>query len=226
MSLKFWQNLYWALGLSLIIAGSTIAQQHQHQPPGGASAPPDPPPAVSPGGAEQSPMRHRMQGMMEHRQRMMGQGTAPAAEAHDDDDDSLPRRGGMRGHHGMLARVTRQLDLNEEQRAQVRTLWHTQRKQAIRLEAEIAIAAIDLHELLETEPVNLPKTKELVQAMATRRAELHYAQIVLMQDIRKLLTPEQHKKFRTLLGKMAMHGLGGHGSRHESGGHGQSWGER
>ena len=116
----------------------------------------------------------------------------------------------MRGHHGLLARVARKLDLNEEQRAKARMLWHTQRKQAIRLEADIAIAAIDLHELLETEPVNLPKAKELVQAMAARRADLHYGQIVLMQDIRKLLTPEQQKKFRTLMGKMAMHGMRGH----------------
>jgi len=223
MSFKSWKNLYWALGLSLIMAGSTIAQQH----PGGMSAPPGQPPAVNPGDAEQSPMRHRMQGMMERMQGMMermqgmmGLGSTPNPDD-DDDDDSRPRRGGMRGHHGLLARVTRQLDLNEEQRAQVRTLWHTQRKQTIRLDADIAIAAIDLHELLEAETVNLPKAKELVQAMATKRAELHYAQIALMQDIRKLLTPEQQKKFRTLMADQAMHGLVGHGHKRASGGHGQ-----
>jgi Spy/CpxP family protein refolding chaperone len=109
----------------------------------------------------------------------------------------------MRGNMGMrlqffLARLTQQLNLSDVQRAQVQTLLHTHARDAIRLRAEIDTMALDVPPLLETDPVDLAKVKQLIQSIAAKRADLQMARITLIQDIRKLLTPEQQQQFRTI----------------------------
>jgi Spy/CpxP family protein refolding chaperone len=170
--------------------------------------------------------------MMEQMQDMMGAGDIREAE---DEDEATPEemrgaggrmgrgrrmgrggmmgmmgRGGMRGHGAMLERLAQQLALTDEQRTQVQALWRAHRKSAVRTEAEIEVMALDLHELLEAEPVPLPKVKDLVQAMATKKADLHFAHITLMQEVRKLLNAEQQQKLRMMMHQMlAGHGLPG-----------------
>ena len=55
--------------------------------------------------------------------------------------------------------------------------------------------------------------KQLFQAIAAKEADLRLAHVTAMQDIRKLLTPEQQKQCRTMPGHMigdgAMMGPGG-----------------
>jgi hypothetical protein len=67
--------------------------------------------------------------------------------------------------------------------------------------------------LLEADPVDLAKVKQLFQAIATKEADLRLAHVTAMQDIRKLLSPEQQKQFQTIPGHMlgdgAMMGPGG-----------------
>jgi len=113
----------------------------------------------------------------------------------------------MRGNPGMrlqffLARLTQQLNLSDVQRTQVQTLLHTHARDVIRLRAEIDTMALDIPPLLETEPVDLAKVKQLIQSIAAKRADLQMARITLIQDIRKLLTPEQQQQFRTMRNHM------------------------
>ena len=144
-----------------------------------------------------------------------------AADQHDEDEEhEHGRRGheGRMGHEGMqiqqhLERLTQQLKLKDEQRAQVRTIMYTHAKEMIRLQAELATLRLDVPPLLEAEPVDLAKVKPQFLAIATKEADLHLAHVTAMQEIRKGLTPEQQQQFKTLQGRM-MH-EGGRREHHE-----------
>src|SRR5215510_14446952 len=174
--------------LMLVLApGGTIAQQqHQEHHPSGAPAAQDKPTMTAAEEQEDAPMVRPMRGMMGH--------------------------GGMMLHRH-LEWLSQQLKLSDEQRAQVQTLLRSHAKDVIRLRAESDTMTIDVPPLLEANPVDLAKVKQLFQAIAAKEADLRVAHVTAMQDIRKLLTPEQQKQFRTMPGHMmgdgAMMGPGG-----------------
>src|SRR5262249_34091724 len=124
-------------------------------------------------------MMQHMQGMMERMQGMMGrQEMGRTAQDEEDNEETSPQRGmmdmmgpgGMMGAGGMMRRhmerLAQQLDLTDDQRMQVRTLLGNHAKEAIRLRADIGVMAVDLRQLLETDPVDLPKAKQLLQSIA------------------------------------------------------------
>jgi Spy/CpxP family protein refolding chaperone len=207
-----------ALVLSVALVGGIQAQQqqeHQQHHPGGAQTPQSAP-AETGAGAPAQPqqmqgMMERMQGMMERMQGMMGrQGMGMSAQGEEDDEEESPPRGmmgrrGMMGHH--MERLAQQLQLTDQQQAQVRALLRHHAKEAIRLRADIGVLAVDVRQLLDTDPVDLPKVKQQLQNMAMKEADLRLAHIALMQEVNKLLTPEQHKKFRAM--REHMMGMGG-----------------
>ena len=129
-----------------------------------------------------------------------------AAEEQEQAPMMQPMRG-MMGHGGMMLQqhlewLSQQLNLSDEQRAQVQTLLRSHAKEVIRLRAEIDTMALDVPPLLEANPVDLTKVKQLFQAIAAKEADLRLAHVTAMQDIRKLLNPEQQKQFRTMPGHM------------------------
>jgi Spy/CpxP family protein refolding chaperone len=99
-----------------------------------------------------------------------------------------------------LRRLTQQLGLSDDQRTQVQALLRNHAKEVIRLQADIATMQSDVRQLLDVEPVDLLKVKPLVQAIAAKEVELRLSHITTMQEISKLLTPEQQKTFRTMPG--------------------------
>jgi Spy/CpxP family protein refolding chaperone len=118
--------------------------------------------------------------------------------------------GGMVQRH--LELLTQQLGLSDDQRTQVQTLIRNHAKEVIRLQADVAIMRIDVGQLLDADSVDLPKVKQLVQAIAAKEADLRLSHITGMQEIRKLLNPEQQKTFRTMQGHMMEDGgMMGHG---------------
>jgi Spy/CpxP family protein refolding chaperone len=140
------------------------------------------------------------------------------ADKHDEDEEHERGRRGRRGHEGMqiqqhLDRLTQQLKLKDEQRAQVRTILYTHAKDMIRLQAELATLRLDVPALLEAEPVDLAKVKQQFLAVAAKEADLHMAHVTAMQEIRKVLTPEQQQQFKAMQGRM-MH-EGGKREHHE-----------
>ena len=185
-------------------------------------------------------MMEQMQGMMggggmRGRRGMMGrQGMMEQKE--DDDEEASPQRGmmgrqGMRGRRGMmdmddmmrhggmmqhhLERLARHLELTAEQRTQMWTVLGNQAKEGIRLKADLETLAIDLRQLLEADPVDLARVKPLLQSMAGKEADLHLLHITAMQEMSKILTPEQRQKLRTIRHSMMGHGgmMGHHGMR-------------
>jgi Spy/CpxP family protein refolding chaperone len=143
-------------------------------------------------------MMEQMQGMRGHggmmrRRSMMGMG-GMMAQAEDDEEEAPPR--GMMGRH--MERLAQQLELTNEQQAQIRALLRNHAKEAIRLKADIGVLAVDVRQLLDTDPVDLPKVKQLFQSMAAKGADLRVAHVTLMQEINTLLTPDQQKQFRPM----------------------------
>jgi Spy/CpxP family protein refolding chaperone len=161
--------------LTLALAPGALAQQHQKHHPSGALAAQDKPTMTAAEEQEQAPMMQPMRGMM--------------------------------GHGGMMLQqhlewLSQQLKLSDEQRAQVQALLRNHAKDIIRLRAEIDTMALDVPPLLEANPVDLAKVKQLFQAIAAKEADLRLAHVTAMQDIRKLLNPEQQQQFRTMPGHM------------------------
>lgn len=212
--------------LLLALAGSGKAQQ------------PGQPAGAAPGSSTDRPMavgegRERRR---EHRSERHERGAERARDDADDDDASddarprMPRMHGMMGHgmmgHGMmiqqhLERVAQQLELSDEQRAQVQPIVRGHIKEIIRLRAELETLGIDLQTLIDAEPVDLAKVKPQLQAIAGKEAELRLVHITAMQDVRKLLTPEQRQKFRMLQHHtMGDGGMMGHGGMQQRGGMG------
>jgi Spy/CpxP family protein refolding chaperone len=171
---------------------------------------------------------------MRGRRGMMGRQGMMAAQEEDDDEEASPQRGmmgrqGMMGRRGMmdmggmmrhggmmqhhLERLARHLELTEEQRTQMWTVLGNQAKEAIRLQADIETLAIDLRQLLEADPVDLARVKPLLQSMAGKEADLRLLHITAMQEMSKILTPEQRQRFRTIRHSMMGHGgmMGHHG---------------
>jgi len=147
-------------------------------------------------------------------------GVLVAEHTHDEDEDEGHEHGRMGHERRMgphhLKRLTQQLKLSDEQRAQIRTLMHNHAKDVIRLKAEMATMTLDLHALLEADPVDLAKVKQQFQAIAAKEVDLHMAHVTAMQEIRKLLTPEQQKQFKTMQGDRRHEGgKREHGSRAE-----------
>jgi Spy/CpxP family protein refolding chaperone len=117
-------------------------------------------------------------------------------------------------HH--LDQLTQHLKLSYAQRTQAQTLMRTHAKDVIRLTAEIDTMGLDVPPLLEADPVDMAKVKQLLQTLAAKEADLRLAHITAMQDIRKLLTPEQQKQFKTMQDhRMREGGKRAHGPRAE-----------
>ena len=185
MNRTVWKIVVLACMLTLACTPGVRAQQAPQ--PGDPPAYQDPPAAPGTQGQEQGSRRPRWHGMRGRQERESGR----------------PQWYGMRGDRGMrlqhrLAWLTQQLNLTDVQRAQVQTLLRTHARDVIRLRADIDTMALDVPPLLETDPVDLAKVKQLVQSIAAKRADLQMARITLIQDIRKLLTPEQQQQFRTI----------------------------
>jgi Spy/CpxP family protein refolding chaperone len=230
---------YKMVGMALVLTAALVGgvqaqQQHEQHHPGGAQTA-QPQPAETDTGVPAQPqqmqgMMENMQGMMQHMRGMMermqgmmgrrGMGTM----AQEDDDEEAPPQREMIGRRGMMGRhmerLAQQLELTDAQQAQVRALLRNHAKEAMRLRTDIGVLAVDVQQLLETDPVDLPKAKQLFQSIGTKEADLRLAHVTLMQEVEKLLTPEQHKKFRTMRermmgmdGMMSMGGMMGRGRR-------------
>ena len=126
---------------------------------------------------------------------VVGSGRVPTVLAQSPED-----RHGRFAHDGdHLQRMLQQLDLNEGQQNTVQTLLRTHAKERIRLRAEIDSMRVDLRQQLRADTVDLNSVKTALQTIAAKEVDLHMVHYPLLHDIRQVLTPEQQKKFRSLL---------------------------
>ncbi|MGH7845961.1 MAG: Spy/CpxP family protein refolding chaperone [Candidatus Binatia bacterium] len=97
----------------------------------------------------------------------------------------------------MLAHRER-LELSPEQVQDLEQLSHDYRREAIRSEADLRIAEIDLEKLLKDDPMDLDRVKTKLQEIERMRADGRFLRIRTSEQGKALLSPEQREKLQTL----------------------------
>jgi Spy/CpxP family protein refolding chaperone len=102
-----------------------------------------------------------------------------------------------------------ELGLSPEQVGRLETLRGDFTREAIRRDADIRIAELDLAALLEQDPLDFPKVETKVRELAQLRADLRIARLRTIEQGKAVLTPEQRTRLQTMLSGGMHHGPGG-----------------
>jgi Spy/CpxP family protein refolding chaperone len=101
-----------------------------------------------------------------------------------------------------------ELALSPEQVSRLEALRGEFAREAIRRDADIRIAEMDLAALLAQEPADLAKVEAKVREVAQLRADLRIARLRTIEQGRTLLTPEQRTRLQGVLSSGMHHGSG------------------
>jgi Spy/CpxP family protein refolding chaperone len=99
----------------------------------------------------------------------------------------------------MIIRNREKLDLSSDQVKNLERLRKDFEKQSIRKEADIRVAKLDLHALLDAKPVDMTKVEAKVHEIERLRADLRFARIRAVQKAKEQLSVEQRQKLDDLL---------------------------
>jgi Spy/CpxP family protein refolding chaperone len=99
----------------------------------------------------------------------------------------------------MIVRNREKLDLSSDQVRNLERLRKDFEKQSIRKEADIRVAKLDLHALLDAQPVDMTKVEAKVREIERLRADLRFARIRAAQKAKEQLSVEQRQKLDELL---------------------------
>ncbi len=111
------------------------------------------------------------------------------------------------------AAIQAELGLSADQAAQLKKLWADGRKQAIRQRADLAIARIELEELMDASSVDEKAVAARVKAMSDLQASSLKARTDQRLAMRRLLSPEQQEKMKQLVRRGRMERAGAEGER-------------
>lgn len=100
--------------------------------------------------------------------------------------------------------AVKELGLSDKQSEQIDQLSLNHRKAVIKLEADIKIAELEFQDLMEGDPSEADVRKK-AKTLSQLREKLQDLRIDHMLAMRKVLTPEQHKKLRELKPRMRQH---------------------
>ena len=106
-------------------------------------------------------------------------------------------RGMMRGEHH-LWRSLMSVGLDEKQMEAVREIKSRVMKDTIRKRADLAVARIDLRDLLHKDQVDMSAAEATLKKMASLQTDIRLSHIKALEEIKTKLTPEQRKKFNEM----------------------------
>lgn len=121
------------------------------------------------------------------------------------------RRG--RGHERTVERLTKKLELTDEQVKSIKGVLTDARKKRIGLRADFRVARIELREMVSQESVDKAGVNAKVDAIAKIRGDMLRARTDAALAVREVLTPEQLAKADNLLKRMLKGGKGRGGRR-------------
>lgn len=117
---------------------------------------------------------------------------------------------GMGMHEGPLMKHVMALGLDEKQKETVQAIHFRWKKDSIRKKAEIAVAEMELKEILSKDPVDVKAAEQKIRQVETLKADMHIAHLKTHEEVKATLTPEQKKKLRSMkeMGPMGMGHMG------------------
>ena len=92
------------------------------------------------------------------------------------------------------------LGLTPEQVTRLEGLRDGFAREAIRRDADLRIAELDLQALLDQDPLDIGKVETKVREVAQLRADLRIARLRTIEQGKALLTPEQRARLLAVLG--------------------------
>jgi len=101
--------------------------------------------------------------------------------------------------YGRIIMALKGMDLTPEQRSKTAAIRSEYRKKAIKAAADAKIAHMELHEMLATDPVNMEKVRAKVNELGKKKSDMMLSGIKALEDMKKVLTPEQRKSLREAL---------------------------
>lgn len=105
---------------------------------------------------------------------------------------------GMRRGMGFGPEMARELNLTTEQREKMKAARERQARKAIQARADIQLARLDLHKLMQADKPDTRAIETQIDKIASLRTELEKSRVATMLEIRASLTAEQQKKLREL----------------------------
>jgi Spy/CpxP family protein refolding chaperone len=100
----------------------------------------------------------------------------------------------------MMLHHRTELGLSDDQVKQLEALRSDFTREAIRREAEIRVAELDLAALLGQESVDMTKVEAKVRESAQHQADLRIARLRAIEQGKMVLTAEQRSRFQAILG--------------------------
>ena len=98
--------------------------------------------------------------------------------------------GGMGGMMLSPAMMDR-LELTKEQRDNIESIFTSHKKDMIRKNADLALANIELQELIRKDKPDMNLIKDQLQKIANINVDVQYTQIKTQMDVKNILTDEQ-----------------------------------
>jgi Spy/CpxP family protein refolding chaperone len=111
--------------------------------------------------------------------------------------DGMGHKGMGRGQWWENPVAVKELGLSEQQTQKIDDLSLNHRKNAIKLQADLKIAELEMRSLMGGDPSDSDVRKK-AKAVSQLREKLHETRIEHMLALRKVLTPEQQKKLKDM----------------------------
>ncbi|MGC2063065.1 MAG: periplasmic heavy metal sensor [Thermodesulfovibrionales bacterium] len=105
-----------------------------------------------------------------------------------------------KGMHGdqMMAEKFEALGLDEKQKETVTAIHLKTKKDMIKKKADVDVAQIELKELLGKDPVDLQAAEAKVKQIEALKTDMKMTHIRTREEVKKILTPDQKKKFAAM----------------------------
>jgi Spy/CpxP family protein refolding chaperone len=102
--------------------------------------------------------------------------------------------------HGeqMMTEKFEALGLDEKQKETVKAIHLKTKKEMIRKKADVEVAQVELKELLAKDPVDLQAAEAKVKQLEALKTDMKMTHIRTREEVKKILTPEQKKKFAAM----------------------------
>lgn len=123
--------------------------------------------------------------------------------------------GQMMGEEHHMAKHLKALNLDEQQKTAIAELKSKTMKETITKTAEMHIVQIELHDLLNLDPVDMKAVEEKVKALEAMHTGMCLAHIKAMEECKAKMTPEQRKKLKELVAAEPMMEGGDRGRNQE-----------